>query len=68
MGFSPMLTVLALSLPCLTSGEYRRYHVDNADICNSGEFTKTTKTLDIGTGAAIFALSNPSRNLQPDYR
>lgn len=47
-------------------GSYRQFHVDNADLCNTGQFLKT-KTLDLGSGAAILKLQHPSISFQPNY-
>lgn len=54
--------------------KYRHFHVDNTDICNTGINLGPklglgeTKTLNIGTGAAIFQLKSPSTSFQPEYR
>ena len=50
-----------------TTAAYRQFHVDNADICNTGKLVKT-KTLQLGTGAALLQLSSPSTSFQPNYR
>ena len=41
----------------IVSGNYRHYHIENADIC---------KSVEIGTGAMILQLDNPLK-IQPDY-
>jgi hypothetical protein len=49
------------------SANYRHFHVDNADICNTGKIV-ASKTLELGTGAALFELQSPSTDFQPNYR
>ena len=60
--------LLATYLATLTSGSYRHFHVDNADLCNTGKLKLSrTKTLSLGSGAAILQLNAPSRTFQPNF-
>lgn len=63
------LNVLLLVLCHLSVANYRHYYVDNKDICPESKYLgSTTKTVEIGTGAAIFELSKPSISFQPSRR
>ena len=64
----PLALLLCLTLaPSPSASNYRHFHVDNADICNTGKLLKS-KTLQLGTGAALFELRQPSQAFQPNYR
>ena len=65
---TPLVLLLSVALaPSPTASNYRHFHVDNADICNTGKLLKS-KTLQLGTGAALLELRQPSQAFQPNYR
>ena len=65
---APLALLLSVALaPYPTASNYRHFHVDNADICNTGKLLKS-KTLQLGTGAALLELRQPSQAFQPNYR
>ncbi len=65
---SSLLAVSSLLLLLPSScANYRHFHLDNADICNSGKLGEESNSLVIGSGAAIIQLQSPSTKFQPDY-
>ncbi len=63
--FRPFFDIFLIFLLAVTvSADYRHFHLDNADICNS----ESSKPLDIGSGAVILQLDSPSRSFQPSYK
>ena len=65
---APLALLLSLALaPSPSASNYRNFQVDNVDICNTGKLLKS-KTLQLGTGAALIELRQPSQAFQPNYR
>ena len=64
-------SVVALLLGVALSpaaSNYRHFSVANEDICNTGRVAPKSKTLQLGSGAALLELRQPSQSFQPNYR
>lgn len=76
MGNQQLYTALWTFMICINhvSGKYRSVSVNNVDVCRVNKrslgslLTTSSNEIEIGEGAAILELKNPSKRLQSNYR